>query len=154
MANIYTQFYCQFVFCERNDRCRWDDRKNFWPGKGHHYLQFSTDVDVLFINAVDHFEKGKQQNNLLPEHIEKIIMTCRVRKKETRYSCRVRKEEIEKKEFNLNISRYVSTAVEEETVDLKEVNKKLANLDKEIAKARKIHNTFLEELGLFTHLTK
>jgi len=29
--------------------------------------------DVLFINASEHFEKGKRQNHLLPEHIEKIV---------------------------------------------------------------------------------
>jgi type I restriction enzyme M protein len=104
--------------------------------------------DVLFINAVDHFEKGKRQNNLLPENIEKIVETYRERKEETRYSRRVSMEEIEKNEFNLNISRYVSTSVDEEIVDLKEVNKKLIDLDKDITKARETHNKFLTELGL------
>ncbi|MDK2842871.1 MAG: type restriction enzyme subunit, partial [Anaerophaga sp.] len=66
--------------------------------------------DVLFINAVDYFEKGKRQNNLLPEHIEKIVAAYRDRKEETRYSRRVSMDEIEKNEFNLNISRYVSTS--------------------------------------------
>jgi type I restriction-modification system DNA methylase subunit len=31
--------------------------------------------DVLFINAAAHFEKGKRQNQLLPEHIEKIVLS-------------------------------------------------------------------------------
>jgi type I restriction enzyme M protein len=57
-------------------------------------------------------------------------------------------EEIKKNDFNLNISRYVSTSVDEEPVDLKEVNKKLVDLDKDITKARDTHNKFLEELGL------
>ena len=104
--------------------------------------------DVLFINAVDHFEKGKRQNVLLPEHIQKIITTYKSRKEEDRYSRRVSMSEIEKNEYNLNISRYVSTSVDEEMIDLKEVNKKLAALDKEIEKARKEHNGYLRELGL------
>ncbi len=104
--------------------------------------------DVLFINAAEHYEKGKRQNTLLPEHIEKIVDTYKYRKEETRYSRRVSMEEIEKNDFNLNISRYVSTAAEEEPIDLKEVNKKLVELEKEIAKARETHNTFLKELGL------
>lgn len=104
--------------------------------------------DVLFINAVGHFEKGKRQNNLLPEHIEKIVDTYRGRKEETRYSRRVSMDEIEKNEFNLNISRYVSTSLDEEMIDLYEVNQKLLDLDKEIAKARETHNQFLKELGL------
>ncbi|WP_010423070.1 type I restriction-modification system subunit M [Anaerophaga thermohalophila] len=104
--------------------------------------------DVLFINAVDYFEKGKRQNNLLPEHIEKIVAAYRDRKEETRYSRRVSMDEIEKNEFNLNISRYVSTSLEEEIIDLQEVNKKLVDIEKDIEKARETHNKFLEELGL------
>ena len=104
--------------------------------------------DVLFINAVDHFEKGKRQNNLLPENIEKIVDTYRERKEEIRYSRRVSMVEIEKNEFNLNISRYVSTSLDEVIIDLKVVNKKLVDLDKDITKARETHNQFLKELGL------
>ena len=104
--------------------------------------------DVLFINAVDHFEKGKRQNNLLPENIDKIVNTYRNRTEETRYSRRVTMDEIVKNEFNLNISRYVSTTLDEELIDLKEVNKKLIDLDKEISEARETHNKFLKELGL------
>lgn len=104
--------------------------------------------DVLFINAAEHFEKGKRQNTLLPEHIEKIVNTYKERKEEPRYSRRVSMEEIEKNDYNLNISRYVSTAKEEEPVDLKAVNEKLIAVEEEIRKARETHNRFLEELGL------
>ena len=103
---------------------------------------------MLFINAVDHFEKGKRQNSLLPENIDKIVNTYRNRTEETRYSRRVTMDEIVKNEFNLNISRYVSTTLDEELIDLKEVNKKLIDLDKEISEARETHNKFLKELGL------
>ena len=104
--------------------------------------------DVLFINAVDHFEKGKRQNSLLPENIDKIVNTYRNRTEETRYARRVTMDEIVKNEFNLNISRYVSTSLDEEIIDLKEVNKKLVDLSKDINKARETHNKFLKELGL------
>lgn len=106
--------------------------------------------DVLFINASDeeHFEKGKRQNRLLPEHIHKIIDTYKFRKEEERYARRVSMEEIEKNDFNLNISRYVSTAKPEEKVDLLVVNKKLNDLEKDIVTATVKHNKFLEELGL------
>jgi len=106
--------------------------------------------DVLFINAVDHFEKGKRQNNLLPENIAKIVATYRDRTEEIRYSRRVSMEEIEKNEYNLNISRYVSTSLDAEIIDLFEVNEKLVSLDNEIEKARNTHNQFLKELGLPT----
>jgi type I restriction enzyme M protein len=104
--------------------------------------------DVLFINASEYYEKGKRQNNLLPEHIEKIVSTYKYRTEEIRYSRRVSMDEIIKNEYNLNISRYISTAIDEERIDLNEVNKKLVDLEKDITKARETHNKYLTELGL------
>jgi type I restriction enzyme M protein len=105
--------------------------------------------DVLFINASEHFEKGKRQNQLLPEHIQKILDTYKERAEEDRYSRRVSLEEIaEKHNYNLNISRYVSTAVEEEEIDLGAVHGQLEELEGKIANARKKHNEYLKELGL------
>ena len=106
--------------------------------------------DVLFINASDsdNFEKGKRQNKLLPEHLEKIVKTYQFRKEEDRYSRCVSMEEIEKNEFNLNISRYVSTSKSEKEIDLKEVNKSLVEIEKDIVKYTQEHNKFLKELGL------
>lgn len=105
--------------------------------------------DVLFINAAEHFEKGKRQNQLRPEHIDKIIDTYQQRPWDVpRYARRVSMEEIEKNDFNLNISRYVSTAVAEKEVDLDAVRQQLVNIEKEIVKAKDKHNAFLKELGL------
>jgi len=104
--------------------------------------------DILFINAAEHFEKGKRQNHLLPEHIDRIVNTYRYRKEEPRYSRRVSMEEIASNDFNLNISRYVSTAKAEEEVDLAAVHGELVSLDREIRDATTLHNGFLRELGL------
>ena len=105
--------------------------------------------DVLFINASEHFEKGKRQNNLRPEDIEKIVSAYQHRKEEGRYSRRASMEEITKKhDYNLNISRYVSTAGPEKEVDLRFVNKHLRELESEIATSSNEHNKFLRELGL------
>lgn len=106
--------------------------------------------DVLFINASEHFEKGKRQNNLLPEHIDKIIATYQYRSEEERYARRVSLEEIEQNGYNLNISRYVSTAIAEETIDLQAVHKELVSLEQKAQEARAKHNQFLKELGLPT----
>ncbi|SFO09563.1 type I restriction enzyme M protein [Nitrosospira briensis] len=104
--------------------------------------------DLLFINASEHYEKGKRQNQLLPEHIDKIIGTYQYRKEEVRYSRRVSMEEIEKNDFNLNISRYVSTAEAEDEIDLAAVHLELVSLDKKIKAVAEKHNTFLKDLGL------
>jgi len=48
----------------------------------------------------------------------------------------------------LNISRYVSTAKEEEEIDLEKVNKDLIDIERKAKKALDEHNKFLAELGL------
>ncbi|MCK9474177.1 N-6 DNA methylase, partial [Sulfurimonas sp.] len=110
--------------------------------------------DVLFINASEYFAKGKRQNRLRtgedgePNDIEKIVNTYKNRTEEDRYSKKISIERIEEEGYNLNISRYISTAKEEKKIDLKEENKKLVDLEKDIVKYTKEHNKFLEELGL------
>ncbi len=75
--------------------------------------------DVLFINASEHFEKNKRQNSLTEEHIKQIVDTYQFRSEIERYSRKVSMEEIEKNGYNLNISRYISTAEPEPIIDLK-----------------------------------
>lgn len=104
--------------------------------------------DILFINASEYFEKDKRQNRLLPEHIDKIIDTYQYRKEEERYSRRVSMSEIEANDYNLNISRYISTAMTEETIDLDAVYDELKTIESNIITARDRHNEFLKELGL------
>ena len=104
--------------------------------------------DVLFINAAEHFAKGKRQNQLTDEHIAKIIHTYQYREEEARYSRRVDMAEIEKNDFNLNISRYISTAVGEAEIDLDDTHQQLADIEKAVVAAKAKHNEFLKELGL------
>lgn len=104
--------------------------------------------DVLFINAAEYFDKGKRQNQISSDHIKKIIDTYKLRKEEPRYARRVSMEEIEKNDFNLNISRYVSTAEAEEEIKLSSVHAELVSLDNQIKSATQKHNEFLKELGL------
>jgi type I restriction enzyme M protein len=104
--------------------------------------------DVLIINAAEHFEKSKRQNYLNPEHIKKIVDTYQHRKEEERYARRVEMDEIQENDYNLNISRYVSTADPEPIIDLDDVHKKLTDIEKEIKESAAKHNVFLKELGL------
>jgi len=104
--------------------------------------------DVLFINAAEHFVKGKRQNQLREEDIAKIIETYQFRKEEPRYSRRVEMAEIERNDFNLNISRYISTAVGEEEIDLTKTHAELVETENTIRMKTAKHNEFLAVLGL------
>jgi type I restriction enzyme M protein len=106
--------------------------------------------DVLFINASgpDSFVKGKRQNQLTEEHIARIVETYQYRKEGDRYARRVGMKEIVEHDYNLNISRYVSTAQEEAEVDLAATHAELVRIEGEVRKATAKHNEFLKELGL------
>ena len=104
--------------------------------------------DVLFINAAEHFVKGKRQNQLSAEHIAKIIATYQHRTEVPRYSRRVEMAEIEKNDCNLNISRYISTAVGEEAINLEAIHEDLVEIESAINTAKAKHNQFLKELDL------
>ena len=106
--------------------------------------------DILFINASseEHYEKGKRQNSLRPEDINKIVETYQFRREENRYSRKVYMQEIKDNGYNLNISRYVNLSKEEEKIDLAEVHRQLVATEKKIESARQKHNEFLKELGL------
>lgn len=104
--------------------------------------------DVLFINAVEEFEKGTRQNRLLPEHIDRIIATYRDRAEHERYSGRVPMDEIAGNDDNLHITRYVSTAEPEPKIDLAAVHTELVQIDADLVDAKNRHNALLNELGL------
>jgi len=104
--------------------------------------------DVLFINASEHFEKGKRQNRLRDEDIDKIVETYQFRKEEERYSKRIPMERIKEEGYNLNISRYISAAIAESEIDLAATHGVLEIIENTIQKATIKHNEFLEELGL------
>jgi len=91
---------------------------------------------------------GKRQNTLSDAHIQKIVDTYQHRKEEERYARRVGMDEIEANDFNLNISRYVSTAKPEAEIDLAETHQALVAIEREIQEAKDRHNVFLKELGL------
>jgi len=106
--------------------------------------------DVLFINASEHFAKGKRQNTLAKKNIASIVETYKYRKETERYSRKVSMDEIKKNGYNLNISRYVSTAEDEVQIDLNEVNKSLTSINERIVIKTKEHNEYLKQLKLKT----
>lgn len=104
--------------------------------------------DVLFINAAEHFVKGKRQNQLTDAQIERIVGTYQNRTDQERYSRRVTMKEIADNDYNLNISRYVSTAEADAEIDLAKTHAEFVRIENDIRTATAKHNSFLKELGL------
>lgn len=110
-----------------------------------------TRDDVLFIDASGegNYEKGKNQNILRDSDIARIVSTYEARKeKEDKYSYRASRDEIRENDYNLNIPRYVDTFEEEELVDIDEVKRNIAGIEKELAKVQSQMSKYMKELGL------
>ncbi len=107
-----------------------------------------TDRNVYFIDASKYFEKGKNQNLLRDEDIQRIMDAYSSKQEIEKYAHLASLEELQENEFNLNIPRYVDTFEEEEEIDLNEVMAEYHRLDEEDKKITEELNKYLEELGL------
>ncbi|PIQ91605.1 MAG: type I restriction-modification system subunit M [Parcubacteria group bacterium CG11_big_fil_rev_8_21_14_0_20_39_22] len=106
------------------------------------------DDSILFIEASREFRKGKNQNHIDDENIEKIFDTYKSRKEIEKYSHNATLDEIKENDFNLNIPRYVDTFEEEEPININAVAKELKELNlKEMALRSKIAE-FCDELKI------
>jgi len=103
--------------------------------------------DVLFIDASNDYEQGKNQNRLRNSDIEKIVRTYKDFQTIEKYSYRATFEEIKENDFNLNIPRYVDTFEEEPEIDIVAVQTEIDNLEKELALVRADLANHLKELG-------
>ena len=102
---------------------------------------------VLFIQAAEEYEEGSAQNYLRDTDVQKISATFHSFKDVERYARVVPVEEIEKNDWNLNISRYVATAEAEVAQDVGAAIQKLRALESERAAAEAKMNAYLKELG-------
>lgn len=104
--------------------------------------------NILFIDASKEFVKGKNQNELLQDHIQKIVDTYVKREDVPKYAHVATMEEIEQNDFNLNIPRYVDTAEKEEEIDIRKVMGEIAQIQKEKAEMQKQIEETLKILGI------
>ena len=102
---------------------------------------------VLFIDASHGFRKGKSQNHLRDQDIEHISKTYQDFADSERYARVVSLNEIEKNEWNLNVSRYVDTSAEEVTIDVRESIQKLHELKRARTRAESRMTGYFGWLG-------
>jgi type I restriction enzyme M protein len=107
-----------------------------------------SDSDILFIDASKEFEKGKNQNTLTDENLQKIFDIYVHRAEIEKYSHKATLEEIRENDFNLNIPRYVDTFEEEVEIDIDQVAHNLAKLQKDEKGIQAKIAEFCKELGI------
>jgi len=109
-----------------------------------------TRKEVLFIDASGegNYEKGKNQNKLREQDIQKIVETYEKYETVDKYSYVATIDEIKENDYNLNIPRYVDTFEEEELVDMDAVKENIANIKRELQEVERQMEKYLEELGL------
>src|SRR5699024_8338986 len=105
-----------------------------------------TNKDILFIDASKEFQKGKNHNAFLESHINKILSAYKKRGEIDKFSHVVNLDEIKENDFNLNIPRYVDTFEEEQTIPLSQIQRELAEIDREIDKSEKELARMMNEL--------
>jgi type I restriction enzyme M protein len=71
---------------------------------------------VLIMDASKEFKKGRAQNELLPDQVDRIYQWCSGHKDIAGIARLVSLDEIQENDWNLNIPRYVEPVVEAETL--------------------------------------
>lgn len=106
-----------------------------------------SDNKVLFIDASREYKSGKNQNQLTPENIQKIVDTYKARETTDKYSYLATTQEIAENDYNLNIPRYVDTFEEEAEIDLMAVRGERLTLQNELGELEAEMAGYLQELG-------
>lgn len=103
---------------------------------------------VLIVDASSIYKKGRAQNELLPEHVDEIHELI-LQYKDRDGLCRiVSNDEIASHDNNLNISRYISAASDEETISLSQAIDGLRQSYTEACDAEAHLKTLLAREGL------
>ncbi|NNH01780.1 type I restriction-modification system subunit M [Acinetobacter sp. ANC 5414] len=104
--------------------------------------------NILFIDASNGFEKQKNQNKLLPEHLDHIIAAFEKRQDIEKYAHVATLQEVKDNDYNLNIPRYVDTFEAEAEIDLDAIVQQLQALEVESQKTDAVIANFCKELGI------
>ena len=105
-----------------------------------------TENKVLFIDASKEFKKETNNNILEDKNIEAIVEEFRNRNDKEYFSRYVDKKEIEGNDYNLSVSTYVEKEDTREVIDIKVLNKEIAETVAKIDKLRAAINEIVEEL--------
>jgi type I restriction enzyme M protein len=110
---------------------------------------------VIIVDASGEYKEGKNQNELLEAHINKIVdaydhFTLQADNEgvDEKFARLVEVREISENDYNLNISRYIDTSERETEIHLHHVKAELEKLGEREREIDEKLATFLNELGI------
>ena len=104
--------------------------------------------NVLFIDASQEYEQGKNQNQLKPEHIDKIVAAYTARTDIEKFAHKANISEIIENDWNMNIPRYVNMMDDEEEIDIEIVRAEIKQLQEKQILVEEELSRRLREIGI------
>ena len=110
-----------------------------------------TDNDILFVDASTEFVRNTNKNKLSDENINNIINLLNERKEVENKSYLATYEEVKENDYNISVNSYLKTNLNEKKIDIKEVNKRLAEIVPRQEQLRKELEEIIRELEVDYH---
>lgn len=109
------------------------------------------DNNILFVDASAEFVRNTNKNKLSDENINNIINLLKERKKVENKSYLATYEEVKENDYNISVNSYLKTNLNEKKIDIKEVNKRLAEIVPRQEQLRKELEEIIRELEVDYH---
>ncbi len=110
-----------------------------------------TDNNILFVDASTEFVRNTNKNKLSDENINNIINLLKERKEVENKSYLATYEEVKENDYNISVNSYLKTNLNEKKIDIKEVNKRLAEIVPRQEQLRKELEEIIRELEVDYH---
>lgn len=105
-----------------------------------------TDNNILFVDASEEFVRNTNKNKLSDNNIENIINLLKDRKTIENKSYLATYEEIKDNEYNISVNSYLKVNTDSVSIDIKELNKQIADIVEKQYQTRKELDEIIREL--------
>ena len=110
-----------------------------------------ADNNILFIDASEEFTRNTNKNKLSDQNINNIVDLLKDRKSIENKSYLATYDEVKDNDYNISVNSYLKTTTEDNNIDIKEVNKKLAEIVPKQQQIRKELEEIIKELEADYH---
>ncbi len=110
-----------------------------------------SDNNILFVDASEECVRNTNKNKLSDDNINNIVNLLKDRKSIENKSYLATYDEVKDNDFNISVNSYLKTNIEDNNIDIKEVNKKLAEIVPKQQQIRKELEEIIKELEADYH---